>query len=405
MFRTLLLPVALLATSIAAQTYSSCNPLNSTCPADPALGTTYATSFNSSQTEFDPNFWNITAGLDLITFGEDGAELAIVNEGDSVTVQSKFYIFWGQVEIIMKAAAGQGIISTMNLLSDDLDEIDWEIMGGNESYVENNWYGWGNQSQHNAQYPALSGSAEGFHNYTVIWNQEQTQWLIDGNVIRTVPYAQPGEYPQTPMFVKFGLWAGGAPSEPKGTIAWAGGKTDFSKRYVRSWRAVQPTFILTLVAARSQCVSKASKSPTARQTPARTATRTPAVPTRASHLSRKQAHLEKPLVFSPANTSDSGESEAYHQLHHKTTIQKAEQTWSGLSSGAKIGIAVGVIGGVVIALIIFIFYILSQRRKGRAERVIADKEWEAQKNELLEYRRQMAKGGFAVTHIGHGEKF
>jgi hypothetical protein len=36
-------------------------------------------------------------------------------------------------------------------------------------------------------------------------------------------------YPQTPMRLKLGNWAGGGDGVAEGTVAWAGGKTDFSK--------------------------------------------------------------------------------------------------------------------------------------------------------------------------------
>lgn len=40
-----------------------------------------------------------------------------------------------------------------------------------------------------------------------------------------------------------------------------------------------------------------------------------------------------------------------------------------------------------------------QRKKGRVEREMHDKEWAAHENELMEYRAQMVKGGFAVSHL------
>lgn len=221
---------ALLATAaqVLAQTTTSCNPLNSTCPADPALGTTFEQTFNSTMTEFDSNFFNITAGTDLITFTDEGAQLAISEQGQSVTVQTKFYIFFGRVEMLFQSAAGQGIVSTVNLLSDDLDEIDVEILSGTK--VSNNYYGWGNNSEFNSQYPNVTWTADsGMHNYTVNWSAEELQWIFDDVVVRTVPYEAPGLWPQTPCFVKFGIWAGGDPTEPKGTIQWAGGPTDYSK--------------------------------------------------------------------------------------------------------------------------------------------------------------------------------
>ena len=76
-------PLALLAlaTQIVAQTSTSCNPLNTTCPRDPALGTTFSTVFDSSMTQFNPQLFNVVASEDLITFSDEGAELAIAKQG------------------------------------------------------------------------------------------------------------------------------------------------------------------------------------------------------------------------------------------------------------------------------------------------------------------------------------
>ena len=52
-----------------------------------------------------------------------GLAMTLNKKGDSITAQTSFYIFWGEVEVQFQAAPGQGIISTVNLLSDDLDEI------------------------------------------------------------------------------------------------------------------------------------------------------------------------------------------------------------------------------------------------------------------------------------------
>lgn len=227
------LPLALLATSVAAQTTTACQPLNGTCPDDAALGTTYAATFNSSQSELDPTLWNVTAGVDLIQFTDTGANLVIAKSGDSVTAQTPFYIFFGSVEIMMQAATGTGIISTIVLLSDDLDEIDIEIMGGNTSFAESNWYGHGDMDQRNALYHPCDGPQEKMHNYTINWNEQQLEWYIDGTLARTVPYANSGEYPQTPSFVKFGVWAAGDEDENPGTIAWAGGATDWSQGWAQ----------------------------------------------------------------------------------------------------------------------------------------------------------------------------
>ena len=48
--------------------------------------------------------------------------------------------------------------------------------------------------------------------------------------MRTLKYADANggkDFPQTPMRIKIGIWAGGDSSNSEGTIEWAGGETDF----------------------------------------------------------------------------------------------------------------------------------------------------------------------------------
>ena len=55
---------------------------------------------------------------------------------------------------------------------------------------------------------------------------------MDDKVVRTLQFADANggsNYPQTPMNVRIGIWAGGDPNNAEGTIEWAGGETDYSK--------------------------------------------------------------------------------------------------------------------------------------------------------------------------------
>lgn len=92
-----------------------------------------------------------------------------------------------------------------------------------------------------------------------------------------------------------------------------------------------------------------------------------------------------------------GESAAYKALNKKSHVESAAQRWDGLSTGAKIGIACGVLGALAIAFVVFLFYCMSQRKKGREEKAAQDQEWERQESELLAYRSMMAQGDFAFT--------
>ena len=90
----------------AAQTFTSCNPLNSTnCPLDTALGTNHTWDFTTGQA--DTASWNTTDGT--INYGTNGAEFTISKKGDAPTMQTNFYVFGGEIETWLKAAPGQGM--------------------------------------------------------------------------------------------------------------------------------------------------------------------------------------------------------------------------------------------------------------------------------------------------------
>lgn len=219
---------ALLATQVAAQTHSDCNPTEGdTCPDNPALGTTFDWTFNDTQAEMDKRYFNVTAGPKLISFDKEGVAFSMRKHGDSVLAKTGFYIFYGRVEAIIQAAPGQGVVSSINLLSDDLDEIDWELMGGMPDEAHNNYYGKGDRNQSHGESPALTNVIGEYHNYTIDWSEEELQFWLDDEKVRTVKAGEPGLYPQTPAVINLSLWAGGDPDNAEGVIEWAGGETDY----------------------------------------------------------------------------------------------------------------------------------------------------------------------------------
>lgn len=206
---------------VQAQTSTTCNPLNETCPADPALSTSW--TWNLSSTSYLDSTWNITNGA--ISYTDNAAEFTIAHALDAPTIQSNFYLFFGRLEYHVQAAPGQGVVSSVVLLSDDLDEVDWEWVGKNTNQVQTNYFTKGQTINGSAAYFEINGdTTTDFHNYTTIWTQEQLEWWVDGNLLRTLAYADnTTAYPQTPMRIKIGIWPGGDPSGPPGRIAWAGG--------------------------------------------------------------------------------------------------------------------------------------------------------------------------------------
>lgn len=189
---------------VAAQTFSNCDPMNvTTCAPNPALGGKAGFDFTHT-----PNsaVWNMTAGP--MNYGSSGAQFTVASQGQSPTIQSNFYIMFGSVSVVMQAATGQGIISSIVLESDDLDEVDWEFMGGNTTHVETNYFGKGNTTSYDrAIYYPVKDPQSSFHNYTTVWTAEKLEWFIDGNLVRTLLYDSKGtlggyNYPQTPMNIR-----------------------------------------------------------------------------------------------------------------------------------------------------------------------------------------------------------
>lgn len=219
-----LITLATALTAVNAQSSSTCNPTKQSCKPNPALGKTLAIDFRDGESD---QFKAVHAGK-KISYGKDGADFKIESKGDNPTLQSKFYIMYGHVEAMIKAAPGTGIVSSFVLQSDDLDEIDLEWLGGDTSQVQSNYFSKGDTSTYNrGQFHQIDSPQKDFHNYTIEWNDKQTTWYVDGNEIRSLGADNDGGYPQSPMSIRIGSWAGGDPSNPEGTIQWAGGKTNY----------------------------------------------------------------------------------------------------------------------------------------------------------------------------------
>ncbi|KAE8355346.1 concanavalin A-like lectin/glucanase domain-containing protein [Aspergillus coremiiformis] len=230
----------------SAQTYSQCNPLEkSGCKPNPGMGS----SLNSAFTTGDGALggWITTAGK--VTTSGQGAAFTLAKRGDAPTIDTNDYFLFGKVEVVMKAAPGTGVVSSIVLESDVLDEIDWEALGGDTTQIQTNYFGKGDTSTYDrGTFVNMASPQADYHTYTIDWNKDKTTWAIDGNVVRTLNFndAKGGSrYPQTPMRLRLGIWAGGDPDNAPGTIQWAGGKTDYSQApftmYVKSVNIVNYT--------------------------------------------------------------------------------------------------------------------------------------------------------------------
>jgi beta-glucanase (GH16 family) len=189
------------------------------------------TSVDFTKSTSLPSGWQLV-NQGSVTYDGNGANLILAKQGDSPILQTTGYIFFGSLSVTVKAASGTGIVSSLVLLSDDLDEIDWEFTGTDTTQVQSNYFGKGDTTTYDrAAWHSVANPQTTTHTYTFNWTPSAITWSIDGTVVRTLNFndAEGGtRFPQTPMRIRLGIWAGGDPSNGQGTIEWAGGETDYS---------------------------------------------------------------------------------------------------------------------------------------------------------------------------------
>ncbi|RAL02580.1 glycoside hydrolase family 16 protein [Aspergillus ibericus CBS 121593] len=339
---------------------ADCNPLNTTttCPADPALGTEHTWLFNST---LDSKLWDMQTGT--LEYTSEGADFVIKTENASTLLVSNFYIFFGIMEAHVKMAKGAGIISSVILQSDDLDEIDWEWVGYNTSEVQSDFFGKGNTTTSDrGGFHAVANADTEFHNYTSYWDKDRLEWWIDQELVRTVNYSEAltvygKNYPQTPCQVKISNWPVGIPSESIGNIEWGGGLVNWS----------DVPFTMTVSKVRVQ-----------------------------------DFHTGKEYVYNGTSGSYesievvSGNSTAQAEIE-KQPAKTLAQKWADLGTAAHIGVYCGAAAFAAIAIAGFVFYCLRQRRQGRLERALGEGQPQApDPTEMETYKKQWRQSDWAT---------
>ncbi|KAI9163997.1 putative extracellular glycosidase [Paramyrothecium foliicola] len=351
----------------SAQVESECDPTKVDCPPNPAFATSQNFNFNMTPSG---ELWEKTAGYPKYD-KDKGAIFTISKQGESTTIQMKYYFFWGRTEMHMKASHGTGIVSSMMWISDNLDEVDWEFLGSKPTTALSNYFGKGNTESADGEEHNVPNVIDDYHNYTTVWTKDRLEWWLDGNLLRTVVPDQAvingtSFYPQTPMRVRIGIWAGGDPSLPPGVNEWAGGKTNYAEgpfyMYVKS-------------------------------------------------MSVEDYSSGKEYVYSDKSgdwesiKSVSGESKAVEIINRpppepeKTISEK----FNGLNTTAKIAIIAGGCGFVALVVGAFAFYFFRQRRRGAREAALAAQRMEAERIEIENYKaRGINPDGFSDNAPEYG---
>ncbi|KAI0384414.1 glycoside hydrolase family 16 protein [Hypomontagnella monticulosa] len=337
----------LFASPVAAQLHTDCSPLNETCPPDPAFGTTHTFNFNATP---PAGVFNTTAGV--VNYNADnGAAFTINKQGESPTLISNFYFFFGRTEVHMKAAPGTGVISSIVWSSDVLDEVDWEFKGGNTTHVFSNYFGKGQPDFKNGvDHPVKTPPQDDFHNYTCVWTKDKLEWYIDSEHVRTLVPKDANNtlnYPQTPMKLSLGIWAGGDPGQPKGTIEWAGGLTDFSKPY-------------------SMFVKSATVE---------------------DYSTGKEYSYSDHSGSWESIKIAAGNSTAVENINREPEKSLSDK-WNDLPAATKTGVYAGAAGVGALLIIALIFYYFKQRRRGKAEAALAAQRQDQERMELERFKKE-----------------
>ncbi|KAF1914227.1 concanavalin A-like lectin/glucanase domain-containing protein [Ampelomyces quisqualis] len=346
---------ALLPTSLA-QTHTDCFPLNTTgCPSMQALGSNATFIFTTTGIPSNDKIWRKQNQGKIDWEEKQGATFTIERSGDSPMVQSRFYMLFGRLE------------------SEALDEIDWEFLGSNTTHALTNYFGKGNTSSFDRgkEFP-MDAPQDEFHNYTIDWTKERIQWWLDGKMLRELVPAQAlngFNYPQTPMNVRLGMWAGGdARNNAAGVVEWAGGETNFD----------QGPFTMSVQQVYAKDYTEAKEY--------------------------SWDGMDKSGSWEKVKVVKGGPSDPSPVLKEIQSPSGVRNRWAALPQSAKIGIIAGALGVFVLLLCVMAFCCVKQRRAGRREHAALLAEERKEAAELNTYKMQMQGGKFAMGSRGFRSK-
>ncbi|KAJ9144758.1 Glycoside hydrolase family 16 protein [Coniochaeta hoffmannii] len=169
--------------------------------------------------------------------------LTMPKQSVGTVLASTTYMWYGNVKARVKTSRGQGVVTAFILLSDVKDEIDYEWVGTDLTVAQTNYYFQGVPDyQNSGNITGLSDTFNNFHDYEIRWTPDEITWLVDGKVGRTKKRsetwnatANQWNYPQSPARVQLSIWPGGAETNAKGTIDWAGGPIDWNSEDIQNY--------------------------------------------------------------------------------------------------------------------------------------------------------------------------
>jgi beta-glucanase (GH16 family) len=162
--------------------------------------------------------------------------LTMAKDTPGTVLSSTTYMWYGDVKARMKTSRGRGVVTAFILFSDVKDEIDYEWVGVDLETAQTNFYYQGIPNYENSENVTdLSDTFNNFHDYEIKWTPDTIEFIVDGQTQRSIKKeatwnetANQYDFPQTPARVQLSIWPGGALTNAKGTIDWAGGEIDWN---------------------------------------------------------------------------------------------------------------------------------------------------------------------------------
>ncbi|CCL98234.1 uncharacterized protein FIBRA_00228 [Fibroporia radiculosa] len=191
------------------------------------------TNYNGNASAYD--FILNQGSVQNTTAGE--LVMILTEENGGTRLSSTRYVHYGQITARIKTGRWGGVVTAFITMSDIKDEIDWEWPGNQTSQAQSNYFWQGFIPAQTAGQTTgnLTDTYSNYHDYTINWQPDQLEWIIDGNVVRTLTKASVTNnatsisyYPETPSRIELSLWPAGISSEPTGTVEWAGGMINWN---------------------------------------------------------------------------------------------------------------------------------------------------------------------------------
>jgi beta-glucanase (GH16 family) len=201
--------------------------------ADNSMILANATEFDGNSTQYD---WVLDKG-NIVNTNSSGGELEmILTESNGGTrLSSTRYVHYGTITARVKTSHWAGVVTAFITMSSIKDEIDWEWPGDQTSQAQTNyfWQGVIPPTTAGQTEKGLTDTSNNYHEYTIDWQQDALNFLIDGQNVRTLKASDAmnggvSQFPNTPSRIQLSLWPAGISSSAPGTVQWAGGMINWN---------------------------------------------------------------------------------------------------------------------------------------------------------------------------------